>query len=243
MPNLTRANTLSPHTSSMMLRMPLCPPCPPLPLSLIAPTAVSRSSYTTSRLELGILYHRHSDRTDSPLRFMYVWGFARSTGTPAILPTPTFARCLAASVHDMPSVRARMSSTSNPALCLVPSNLEPGLPRPTRSQRPGSATPAPADPWPRTLSIRRIGAVTTLRTTASKPMGAGARGQLPRQHCLSFTSSHRQKRKHGPPTSADTHTWAQRCPLARAGSRSPARLRASSTRNTRRLGTPTSTWI
>ena len=188
MPNLTRANTLSPHTSSIMLRMPLCPPCPPLPLSLIAPTAVSRSSYTTSRLEFGILYHRHSDRTDSPLRFMYVWGFARSTGTPAILPTPTFARCLAASVHDMPSVRARMSSTSNPALCLVPSNLEPGLPRPTRSQRPGSATPAPADPWPRTLSIRRIGAVTTLRTTASKPMGAGTRAQLPRQHCLSSTT-------------------------------------------------------
>ena len=171
-PNLSRANTLSPHTSSMMLRMPLCPPCPPLPLSLIAPTAVSRSSYTTSRFELGILYHRQSDRTDSPLRFMYVWGLARSTGTPAILPTPTLARCLDASVHDIPSVRARMSRTSNPALCLVPSKRDPGLPKPTRSQRPASDPP---DPWPRTFSISRIGAVTTLRTTASRPMGAVAR--------------------------------------------------------------------
>jgi hypothetical protein len=125
--------------------------------------------------------------TDSPERFMYVCGFASTTRFPATVPTASFARDLfcsfssvppavpsdvppAAAPNTRPSSAAKRSRTSNPTLCLVRSNLDPGLPRPTISQRAGSSGARPSPPV-RTRVTSRMGKPTTARTAARGPIG------------------------------------------------------------------------
>src|SRR5208282_4581096 len=112
-------------------RNPLCPPLPPLVRNRICPSGKSASSTTTNNSATGTFSQLTSALTASPLRFMYVCGFAST-----ILPAPPTTSPTSAENRDLfrkehPSFSATLASTSNPPLWRVPSYSLLGLPSPT----------------------------------------------------------------------------------------------------------------
>ena len=128
---------------------------------------------------------------------MNVCGFTRTTLVPTTTPNASLALAFFCSLtrsvfspnppHTSPSAFASRSTTSNPTLCLVSANFDPGFPKPTISHRALSSVPPPPPfsksvppPPPRPISFftNRMGNPTSKRTTASGPIGGPARERI-----------------------------------------------------------------
>ena len=77
------------------------------------------------------------ERTDDPESFMYVVGTARATRRPASVTTAARAPTPFSARSDAPWRSANSSTVSDPALCRLPANSDPGLPSPTTSRSAG----------------------------------------------------------------------------------------------------------
>ena len=118
---------------------------------------------------------------------MNVCGFTRTTLVPTTTPNASLALAFFCSLtrsvfspnppHTSPSAFASRSTTSNPTLCLVSANFDPGFPKPTISHRALSSVPPPP-PRPISFFTKRMGNPTSKRTTASGPIGGPARERI-----------------------------------------------------------------
>ena len=129
MPIFTRGKSREPFVaSSMMLRMPLCPPCDPLTLTFISPKFVSKSSYTITTRSFGIWYAFINWRTLFPLKFINVCGLHTTHDVASNVTLATNA--LRSLAYSPPHPDTTSSITSKPTLCFVLVNLAPGFPNP-----------------------------------------------------------------------------------------------------------------
>jgi len=129
MPSLTRMNSLFPKLSLIDFT-PLLPASPPLSRILICPKSKSRSSWMMITLFVSIRKNFFNLTTASPLKFIKVWGFERTTFWSLQLPLPHVAIILFLS-RGMDNSFESWSITRNPMLWRVNLNFRPGLPRPT----------------------------------------------------------------------------------------------------------------
>src|SRR5579863_2175022 len=111
----------------------------PTPRSRILIMPHGRSTSSISRIiSAGShSYFSSSIRTATPLRFIIVCGFARTTSCPANLPRPTYDFA-SGRVTRMPARSASPSIARKPRLCGVVAYSSPGLPRPTINFTKGS---------------------------------------------------------------------------------------------------------
>ena len=138
MPMRRRGTSRVPSRSSTS-RRPRCPPSPPRARRRICPRGRSTSSRTISSSRRSEMPSPSAAAaTASPEAFMKVWGASRTSRSPAHCPWPRRAWKRRWS-KEMPSRRARCSSTRQPTSCRLLRKAGPGLPSPTMSFTPEMA--------------------------------------------------------------------------------------------------------
>eukprot|EP00964_Phaeocystis_antarctica_P015499 scaffold8577_cov61-Phaeocystis_antarctica.AAC.4 len=142
MPTRSRQNSGPPRLYSQELTPRWPPPLPPH-LSLMRPTARSRSSCTTRMREIGSACRRAIAAAARPERFIGVIGCATTTVAAPNVPAATHAPSLLRQLENA-GLTARIDSSSMaPTLCRVRSYRLPGLPRP-RMRRDGGGACSPS---------------------------------------------------------------------------------------------------